>query len=178
MAATQEHKYASWERLGRELLKRTVDPAQHVSFVIYFVVAVIVFGAAGIWTELYSHFFPGTPAPVTSQTFESLRTAVMTFFPALAGSSCMQLIWAEDGRSLRAFAIFIMTILVISVFFIAPRSIPDVLALTIGAISSLVALWTWWIANSKQRDLLDPDASTGGKDTSGDLPGSLDGFKV
>lgn len=178
-ASLLEGKYASWVKLWRELRKRTIDPAQHVSFVLYFLIAVLLFGGAGVWTEMraYLLFVPTPDQPFPS--LGSLRTAVITFFPALAGSSCMQLIWAEDHeRSLRAFAFSIIAILVGAIFLLTPAAVSDASALVGGGAASVVALWSWWIANAKQRDLLDLDASTGRSDTSGELPGSLDGFKV
>lgn len=105
-ASLMEEKFTSWKRLGRELKRRSVDPLGHVSFVSYFIVAVLIVGGAGIWTELrnYLIFVPTIELPNAS--LASLRTSAITFFPALAGSSCMQLIWAEDQeRSLRAFAV-------------------------------------------------------------------------
>lgn len=178
-ASLIEGKFASWRRLGHELKKRSWDPVGHVSFVSYFFVAVVIFGGAGIWMELRSYLtFVATPEqPYPS--LASLRTAVMTFFPALAGSSCMQLIWAEDHeRSLRAFAVVVLTTLIVVIFFIAPDGVSDRAALVGGAAASFLALWSWWIANAKQKDFLDPDAATGGKATGGDLPGNLDEFKV
>ena len=177
--STSERNFASWVKLGRELRKRTVEPVHHVSFVIYFVVAVIVFGGAGIWSELRTYLYCVATPDLSCPTLASLRIAVITFFPALAGSSCMQLIWAEDHeRSLRAFAFFVITILVAILLFVVPESISDKSALVAAGLASVVALWTWWIANAKQRDFLDIDASTGKKDTSGELPGTLDGFTV
>lgn len=178
-ASLIEGKFTSWRRLGRELRKRSSDPVGHFSFVSYFFVAVVIFGGAGIWTELraYLNFVPTIDQPCPS--LASLRTAVITFFPALAGSSCMQLIWAEDHeRSLRAFAVAVLTALIVAIFFITPESVSDGAALAGGAVASILALWSWWIANAKQKDLLDPDAATGGKATGGELPGDLDKFKV
>ncbi|MDR5778133.1 hypothetical protein QCE63_01660 [Caballeronia sp. LZ065] len=174
-----EGKAASWKRLARELGKRSREPLGHFSFVSYFVVAVFIFGGAGIWTELrsYLYFVPTAHEPLAS--LASLRTAVITFFPALAGSSCMQLIWAEDHeRSLRAFAIVVLAALIVAIFFITPEAVSDRAALVVGAAASVLALWSWWIANAKQQDLLDPDAATGGKAVDGDLPGSLDQFNT
>lgn len=174
-----EGKFASWKRLGRELRKRSLDPLSHFSFVSYFFVAVVIFGGAGIWTELRAYLsFASTPDQ-PSPSLVSLRTAVITFFPALAGSSCMQLIWAEDHeRSLRAFAVVVLAALLLVIFFITHQGVSNSTALWGGAAASVLALWSWWIANAKQKDLLDTDAATGGKAIGGDLPGNLDEFKV
>lgn len=174
---TQERAASSWATLFRELRKRTVEPVFHASFVMYFCVAVVLVGGSGIWFEMHSYLFytptPEQPLPSSS----ALRIAVITFFPALAGSSCMQLIWAEDlHKSLRAFSITALALLTGVVFTIAPSAVSNSAALSTGVVASIIALWTWWIANAKQRDFLDIDAATGKKDTDGDLLGNLDGF--
>jgi hypothetical protein len=109
---------------------------------------------------------------------QPLRTALITFFPAVAGSACMQMIWAEDdGRSLRAFAMLILILVAILALIIGlVLAIPHSWALTICALAATAALWVWWIANAKHTDLLDPDASVGG-DPSAPLTGDLAGFK-
>lgn len=173
-------QYESWVTLWNELVKRTKSPTRHVSFVIYFLVAVVIFGGMGIWTELRSYFVFVPTEKTPCATLESVRTAIITFFPALAGSAGMQLIWAENkDRSLRAFAFFIVTILGLVIFLTAPASVSDPIAITAGTAASAVALWTWWIANANQKELLDPinpDAATGPEDLTGDLPGDLKDF--
>lgn len=170
----------SWVRLGRELKKRTVDPIGHVSFTLFFLVAVILLGGAGVWLELHSYFSYVPTAEKPTASLAALRTAVITFFPALAGSSCMQLIWVNDElKSLRAFATSILVILFIAAVAIAPDKISTNLALVIGGISSCIAFWMWWIANADHpglKDIDDPDASLGNRDPSGELSGDLDGF--
>lgn len=72
-----------------------------------------------------------------------------------------------------------MTILGLVILFTAHSSVSDVSAITAGSIASAVALWTWWIANANQKELLDqinPDAATGPDDLSADLPGDLEKF--
>lgn len=182
MSATEsEHRSASWAILGRELKRRTVQPAGHVSFALYFFVAVILLGGAGIWLELYSFMsHVATPDKPTASA-AALRTAVITFFPALAGTSCMQLIWENDDfRSLRAFATSALVVLFLAALAIAPSTISTSAALWVGCLASCVAFWTWWIANAEQRGLLDldPDAPMGKKDPNADLAGDLDGFTV
>lgn len=91
----------------------------------------------------------------------------------------MQLIWAEDHeRSLRAFAVVILTVLLLAIFFLTPEGVSNGLAITGGLVASIIALWSWWIANAKQKDLLDLDAPTGGKAIGGELAGNLDDFTV
>ena len=56
-ASKWEIDYASWTKLARELRKRTVEPTRHVSFVIYFLVAVVMFGGLGIWISSARYWF-------------------------------------------------------------------------------------------------------------------------
>lgn len=172
---------ASWVLLGREIKRRTIEPAAHVSFALYFFVAVILLGGAGVWLELHSYLsYAPTPDKPTASA-AALRTAVITFFPALAGTSCMQLIWVNsDFRSLRAFATSVLVVLFIAAVAIAPDNISTSLALWVGCLASCIAFWMWWIANAEQTGLMDVDAyaTVGKKDPTGKLPGDLDGFTV
>lgn len=89
----------------------------------------------------------------------------------------MQLIWAEnDQKSLRAFAVLLLFVLTATSLAIMPGVVSNEHAIFWGALASIFALWSWWIANAKHRDLLDPDAPIGGEGTTGELPGNLGGF--
>lgn len=176
-----ENQNDSWSILGKELKRRTVQPKRHVSFALYFFIAVVVLGGAGIWLELYAYISQPTTSSGPSPSAGALRTAVITFFPALAGTSCMQLIWENDDfRSLRAFATSALVVLFLTALAIAPAAVTTTAALWIGCAASFAALWTWWIANADQQGLmdLDPDAPMGKKDPEADLSGNLDGFTV
>lgn len=177
MKSTKLNLNYSWGDLWRELKKRTLQPLRHPSFVIYFVVAVIVVGGAGVWLELITYL--QAVAAKRCPSLDALRTALVTFFPALAGCACLQLIWAEDHqRALRAFAILVL--FAVSILALVLGLIPAIehrTALFIGLFPSAIALWIWWVANAKQPDLLDPDAPTGG-DPNGPLAGDLRGFKI
>lgn len=173
---------SSWIDLGKELRRRTLDPLYHPSYVIYFFVAVVIAGAAGIWLELATYFVLASNAVSNAAPAPSLaavRTAFISFFPALAGSACLQLIWAEGHqRSLRAFAALILIVLLILALIIGlVPAIPHDGALWLGSFASLVALWMWWVANAKQKDLMDLDVATGG-DPSAPLAGDLQDFQT
>lgn len=175
-------KSESWNQLGRELKKRTEEPIGHVSFTLFFLVAIILLGGAGVWLELYSYFSYAPTAEEPTASAAAIRTAVITFFPALAGSACMQLIWVTgELKSLRAFATSVLVILFIAAVAIAPDKISTTPALLVGGLSSCIAFWMWWIANADHpdlKDIVDPYASLGKQDPSGELAGNLDGFKV
>jgi hypothetical protein len=170
----------SWSLLRGELLKRTKEPAAHASFVIYFLSAVVLIGAGGVWLELYSFLVLAETVNSPTSSVSGLRTAVITFFPALAGSSCMQLIWAEDkNKSLRSFAVFALILMAILAIAISPSAISSKTVFSVGSLASLLALWTWWIANAKQPDLLDGNLDAPlGKDAQSEPSGDLNGFIV
>ncbi|MEO6563885.1 MAG: hypothetical protein ABIN99_12715 [Nitrosospira sp.] len=173
--------FESWSAIRKELRKRTVEPIYHFSFVTYFFLAVVVVGGVGVWLELISYFFLAPKTPTGDASVERLHTAVITFFPALAGTASMQLIWAEDNQKfLRAFAILMLFFFFIVALAISnPMIFQQCTALIIGFIASGFALWTWWIANAKQQDYLDNlDAPLGKRDPQAELAGNLDDFKV
>ena len=174
------NKITSWTLLRDELWKRTKGPAAHASFVMYFLVAVVVIGAGGVWLELYLFMFLAETDDPTSSSVSGLRTAVITFFPALAGSACTQLVWAEDkNKSLRSFAFTALVLITILAIGISPSAIGSKTAFFMGSLASLFALWIWWIANAKQPDLLDSNLDAPlGKDPGSKISGSLDGFTV
>jgi hypothetical protein len=173
---------ALWKALGAELRQRTIDPVEYPSFVFYFILAVVIAGGAGIWLELILYFVHEPQGPLVTEPPDTLKpvvTAVITFFSALAGSAAMQIIWAEDKNlPLRAYAMFVLIgMLIIALLIGLLPTITTGSALFYGAIATLFSLWTWWIANAKQRELLgiNPENAVGG-DPQAQLAGTLDGF--
>lgn len=173
----------SWSNLSKELRKRTKEPFRHPSFVFYFLAAVLGAGGAGFWLELNSWLMSSAPTSLAEppNPLGPLRTAVITFFPALAGSACMQVILAEeDMKSLRAFSLILLFCVTVVAVVVSQSAVSNEAALILGFVCSLAAFWSWWIANAKQKDLLDSDhdAPVGG-DTQADLAGagSLAGFE-
>lgn len=176
-ASMVEKTSASWSALGYELKHRTAAPLSHASYVQYFITAVILAGGAGVWLELFQLVFPDPSAPACPPATAALRVAIITFFPALAGSSCMQLILAEEKKALKAFALLVMSVSFVVALIIGQSRISSTAALSVGVLASIFSLWIWWIANSNQQDILDPDAPIG-KDTSSELAGSLEGYQA
>lgn len=165
--------------LWKEVVERTKKPKGHPSFVIFFVIAVLGFGALGIWIELYGYIYPDL-MPWPPQPTDALRTAVLTFFPAVAGTAAMQLVWAESSKHFRSAAFLVLVVFLVAALLVSPSRITNESALIVGVIASLLSLWVWWIANSTQADLLDvvdPEDAVGGQNPEVPLPGSLNEFQ-
>ncbi|WP_338713140.1 hypothetical protein WAC51_01330 [Stenotrophomonas geniculata] len=168
-----------YREIADELRERTTKPAKHPSFVLFFLFAVLGLGALGIWVELYSYIYPESGKHAIQGT-DGLRTAMLTFFPAVAGTAAMQLMWAESTKHFRSVAFAILGAFLVVALVVSPARITNASALVVCAMASVASLWTWWIANAKQTDLLDQintSAAVGGDDVEVRLPGSLDDFQ-
>lgn len=182
----KSNKCNSWTELWNELKWRTTEPCNHVSFVLYFFVSVIVVGLLGFWIELYSYLFsPAIPLDPNHPPIDPLlpiRTSIITFFPVLAGGACLQLIWAENEKKyLRAVSVFFLIVTIATALIIAPvEKVSSWKALLVGFFASVFSLWLWWITNATQNDILDkinPDDSWGGN-PNGELAGDLSGYEA
>ncbi len=163
--------------LGRELWRRTREPLGHPSFVLYVFVAIVIFGACGVWIELYSYF-----AATGSRTGDGVRTAILTFFPSLAAAAGSQLVWNERLKRMRALAFAMLTVLIVAALLLFQDPFKNVPAAIGGTICSILATWMWWVANADERSYLDeptdPAASVGGSNPAVALSGNLNDFRV
>lgn len=138
-----------YRELRDAFVERTVKPFKHPSFVFFFIFAVLGFGALGIWLELYAYVYPETGEFASVKT-DALRTAILTFFPAVAGTAAMQLIWAESSKHFRSAAFSILGAFLVVALLISPARISNCSAIVYGVLASILSLWVWWIANAKQ----------------------------
>lgn len=168
-----------YKQLLDEALGRTLKPWRHPSFVFFFAIAVFGFSALGIWIELFNYIYPDRAVWPANRS-DPLRTAILTFFPAVAGTAAMQLIWAEAPKHFRSAAFSLLVLFLAVALLISPSRISNASAISYGTLASIISVWVWWIANANQADLLDtvdPDDSVGGNDPKIDLHGSLAEFE-
>lgn len=163
-----------WSELRRDVWRRTTRPAAHATFVFFFFGSVVLIGGLGIWVELINA--AKAPSPTD---FLPVRTAMATFFPALIGSTCFQIVLGKYLKALRAVA-FVGTTIIAAVGFwlVLDRNLSTALSLSIGTLASLVSLWFWWIANADNPDFFDEplDQAALGGSTDRPLGGDLGGF--
>lgn len=186
--ASSTDRWSQWRWIRHELASRTFDPLTHLTFVAFFFVGMFVFGPLSVWIELYQYAIPAASSSTVAQTsppeavrsLASLRTALLTFFPAVAATAAMQLIWSQV-KALRAFASVLFTVIIVGTAMIYPKRIADLTAVSIGAALTVITFWFWWLANAKNPDLLDkvdPDDSIGGDNPNRHLSGDLKEFEA
>ena len=120
---------------------------------IYFVIGILLFGGAGFWLlAIQTKLNLNTP---------DILLQFCSFTPAVAGASCMDFIFGEDEkRYLRGFSIlFGAVVLVLTVLALIQQNYFYI------ALSTLLSLSIWWLANAKNPRLSDvakPLAAVGG----------------
>ncbi|MCA0359067.1 MAG: hypothetical protein LCH78_19835 [Proteobacteria bacterium] len=167
-----------WRYLGHQIRRRTLEPSTSFPFLVYVLIGIVLFGGLGVWAEVLRLVLAqGKPE------LAGLITAVITFFPALIGSTTLQLVLmstSSNDKVMISFALLLLcsfiTAAILLPFFSTTHPIT---VLLLGGVCSLAAIWTWWMTNGldstfhSQRS----DAATGG-DTGRTLQGADPAFKV
>ncbi len=165
-----------WYQFRAALASRTKDPCGHPSFVMFFFVGVLFFGGLGIWVELVRFNVPLS----NEASFKTICLAINVFYPSLGCASMLQFIVGNYPKMLRAFGVLLCLIFVVACVSIGFLQLYNPWGLFVQVVLSILALWSWWIANAKNPDFLEPEqaAAYGPVDASTPLSGSLDGFEV
>ena len=161
--------------LWKEIRERTCTPMKHVTFWVYLLLGVVLCSGLGVWFEVIRYVYAANDAKP-----DSILVALLTFFPALVGSSSLQMVFGSEMKGLRAFALLLAVIFALGASWLAfGRPTDFYVAMDCAIGFSAAAVWIWWIANGADpsfRDNIPLNAPIGG-DTSTPLSGSLDGFK-
>jgi len=135
-----------------------------------------VFGVGGVgtWVEL----FKLTRPQLAPDPLDGLITSLITFFFALVGTSCTQLIIEEShSKALRALALFVLFLAFVGAVLATAGVGSGKAGIVPWTLASIFALMVWWLANAKSEGLQDTDAPTGGTVTK-TLPGNLSDYKT
>lgn len=169
---TAKGKYDGYARLASEVKRRWQEPGGHPTFGLFFVGSFLVFAAIGVWLELFKLAFGIGPE---SGSAASLRTAIATYFPAILGSSILQLMISETLRSLRALGYIISAIFgALALVLIFAVSLGNGSAIVLGLLASAAALSCWRIVYADDptlRDEPEPQVATGKPDATAPLMG-------
>lgn len=178
---------SSYEKIGdRELFKeeikrRFIEPRQHMTFISYFILAILICSALGFWIPFFVMLRYGFGERY--EYFLSFSQSLTTYALAISATAFIDLILSMNNAdevakkplktpiTLFAFIAFIAVLFFTLWTF---TSIPMWLSF-IGALFGTILSWLiWWIANGDNSKLLEtqpsPNAATGGnpKDIKGD----------
>jgi len=173
--------YDGYARLVDEVKRRWREPSGHPTFGLFFFGSFLMFAAVGVWLEFARFLFGAAPDPVSAT---GLRIAIATYFPAVLGSSLLQLLISETLRSLRALGFIIgVAFGALAFVLIFATPLPNWLAILIGLGASAAALACWRIVYADDPTLRDdpepePEVATGKIDPVAPLMGgeALNGF--
>lgn len=170
---------ADWDQLFAEIGRRFRQPRKQSAFVIYFFGANVVLGCIGIWVELAKYLYAVTGEAGTSVSLDAFKSALITFFPAMTGGACMQLVLAVDHKGLKAVASTVLVLSLCAAVLLGTAIRSDWWVICGAIVGAVVALCTWWVANADQPDLKEiyRDAAIGAN-VDQPLKGSLDGFST
>ena len=139
---------------------------KHAPFQMAFWIGVVVFGGLGIWFEVYNLVkeVAFTAEPLPPEHLRSLRIAVAVFFPAIAGATSLQMVFEENPKAHRGFALSAALIFILCLIPATDRELPDGLGLAVGIVLSAISLWIWCAANGRSATYQSsPDAPLGEK---------------
>ncbi len=161
--------------LGRELRRRSMALFRNPRLFIGLLMN-IAFGGWAIWLELLT-----IRLRIAKHDVESLLSAIVTFFPAIAGTTFVQA-YCEDREENNLMGIPLVVLLVSlapAVYFAFEE--PGIgglpLRLIEMAILCIVVMWFWLIVNADAAMYRGaPDAATGGNPRNS-LAGDLDGLE-
>ena len=153
----------NWGLLKRDLFRRSKEPWGHTTFVVFFALGVFAYGMLGTWFELirWAGKEPGAGP-------ESCAITLITFFPALVGSTSLQVLLDEKenrDRRFRAFALFVGPFFFIWAAIAAFLPLLWQIKLLFSILGVAAALWVWVVANADHpalKDQVDVDDSVGG----------------
>lgn len=182
----------SWIDLADDLAVRLFEPLYSVSFLLYLFTGVVLLGGISIWLEIVRHaielqsYVP--KAGLKPPSLSGVVTAMHTFYPALAWSATMQIVYADQDKTdkrVKAFALTLGSLtLLMAVIAMAMAAVwLSITSIVVGIVGILLAILLWWIANAKDANLRDTlpqnlgmGAKGGAVEPSTPLPGSTQGF--
>lgn len=168
-----------WRDLRETLKARFIKPWGHPTFVMYFVIIIVVIGSFGIIEPVLLHY--AFKSMNGGDAARMLISASYTYFVAIAATAAVgSVLSLRHQKSLLMFFICSSFAVVALAFWAACARDKTLWALLPSAAGYLLALFLWWVGNADNVDLLDdpikPTSPTGG-DVQVPVAGNLAGFQ-
>jgi len=151
-------------------------PTREATFWLVLFLSIMAFGGLGIWFEALQYW----RGPIDA-TSDAVLTAVVTFCPALVGTSAVQLICQDEAeKPLILFGILCAVFfVVVAAFLTFMPGLERHVAFLCAAVAYFGAIGVWWIANGLDPTLHDGvnKAAAIGGGIEKPLEGALTDFK-
>lgn len=162
-----------WQELFATLKGRLRRPWRHPTFVMYFLVIIVIVGGFGLLEPLVSYWLGKLRADALPG---ALVSATYTYFAAIAATAAVDLILSYHQRKyLLMFFLMCSVVVFLCALFAAILGNPAKAAYP-SVLGYFLALFLWWVGNANNANLLDtpvePTAPIGANaKPSGDLAG-------
>jgi hypothetical protein len=169
--------WKNWIDFGEALWQSVIEPFGQPAFIFYFLGIIIVVGSLGVTISLYDAVATGTLTAT-----HAVPRSLSTYLLAILATAFVDLTLTVETQSKRSLKMFALLTLVLGTVggTIALLTLNVKLAYICALIGTFMALSLWWIANSKNEKLFEPNPSPTAPlgENSGDMPGSLEGIKT
>jgi len=166
----------NWKVLKEELKRRIKEPVRSPTFIMFFIFIIIFVGGLGIWIPIIKQILNNT-FPIKYELSYSMSTYSM----AILASAFSTLLLSE--HLIKALRMFGISVFIVG-FLIGVASqviLNSWLAIILGLIGTIFAVFLWWIANFEnyilRETLPNPNVATGGSPDETPLEGDLKDIK-
>jgi len=148
----------------KEIGERMATPANQMSFWIYLVFAVMGLGGLAIWIEIWRYCHVVNVSG-HEKSLDGIKLALATVFPAIIGSSGLELVLNDRKMSRNIGILFLGLSLFLTFYLLGFGNPSDSVAIALGIVGCIGAVCVWWIASGFDeifQDTADPEAPVGG----------------
>src|ERR1051326_3725783 len=146
--------WKNWLDFAADMLERVYEPFGQPAFIFYFLGIIVVVGGLGVTISIYEAVVSGT-----LRATHSVPRSLSTYLLAILATAFVDLTLTVETQSKRSLKMFTLFTLVLGTVggTIALLTLNVKLAYICALIGTFIALFLWWIANSKNVKLFEPN---------------------
>lgn len=155
--------FSDWYELLRSIITRFIEGFKYVDFILYFLVVIILVGGLGVFPSAYQYFIvPSADKAIHQSEGIDFAKSLSTYFITIIATSSADLILNKepDENEAHMFRMPAVTCLILGaifIFLIQINLFKDY-TIQIGYIATALALFLWWITNSKDKKYVKPQS--------------------
>lgn len=140
---SKEEEISKWSELKEFLIFRTKKPISHPEFIVYFLLVILIIGGLGVWSDLFR----------ANDLNKSISNNLNAYALTIIAASTIELIFSKETILKNTLTLISVGIIVIYIFLFFILNNNNVPTLIFSVLSTLIALYIWWIANAENSNL-------------------------